>query len=735
VPNLRGIRIWGDSNHIGTPEAAARGERNLISGNRFENMLLEGADGTFIQGNYIGTDVTGYGSLGGKGIQVHQSADVTIGGTDPGAGNLISGNSIPISERDSGTVLIEGEASARAAVRGNLIGTGPDGLSDGGNSATAILVRGAPDAVIGGTTAAARNVIGQAGEDLIRVEGATARNVVIQGNYVGATAALRGTFFGYGISIAGAPGAQIGGAAPGAGNVVAKCRYGIGIGGDGARVQGNYVGTNTDGTVTSTSNQEDGIVLGGNYRDILIGGTGAGEGNLVSGYNIGVQVRGRGKTLAGNRIIGNLTNGLVHSGDEPPGAVGPVTVIGGTAAGAGNVISGNGRHGVLVIGEVLVAGNLIGVAPDGVTRLGNGGDGVRVEFNTTSPGAPMIGGVAAGEGNVIAYNAGAGVQIGQIFIPGVPPPDATVLGNRIFSNGELGIDSGARGVTPNDMPDTAAGPQNHPVITSAVWGGGPGETGTHVLGTLDSEASTHFRIEFFSNREVDPSGRGEGATFIGAADVETNAAGHVDFDAALPVALTQDDYVTATATKVLLVPGPGPLAVRTSEFSPAVQAAAAPSVPPRVLYVGVSGEGWSPDFGNGLRGAYQVSDGAEQLGVLPWVNNNKIIIRFNRDVEIGSSNLTVRSIIDGRLYDNGRFDYDPVKHVATWTLEGPPLADRVRLDLPSGELGVRAGGAGGAGTQFDGEWDNGRDAYPSGDGAAGGDFHFRLNLLPGGRHA
>jgi len=114
--------------------------------------------------------------------------------------------------------------------------------------------------------------------------------------------------------------------------------------------------------------------------------------------------------------------------------------------------------------------------------------------------------------------------------------------------------------------------------------------------------------------------------------------------------------------------------------------------------------------------------------VLPWVNANKIVIRFNRDVAVESRNLVVRSVDDGRLYDNGAFNYDPVKHVATWTLEGPPVADRVSLDLASGEAGVRAGGAGG--NQLDGEWANGSDTYPSGDGAAGGDFHFRLNLLP-----
>ena len=36
-----------------------------------------------------------------------------------------------------------------------------------------------------------------------------------------------------------------------------------------------------------------------------------------------------------------------------------------------------------------------------------------------------------------------------------------------------------------------------------------------------------------------------------------------------------------------------------------------------------------------------------------------------------------------------------------------------------------------AGNALDGEWDNGTDTYNSGDGAAGGDFAFRIDILPG----
>jgi hypothetical protein len=340
----------------------------------------------------------------------------------------------------------------------------------------------------------------------------------------------------------------------------------------------------------------------------------------------------------------------------------------------------------------------------------------------------MIGGAGAAEGNVIAYNSGAGVQIGQTFYQGLTPPDAAVLGNRIFANRGLGIDSGDRGVAGIEMPESPHKPQNFPVLTSVIWGGAPGETGTVVRGALDSVPAGTFRIELFSSRAVDPSGYGEGATFIGSAQVVTDAAGHAEIVAALPVTLTQDDYVTATATRLQLVPGPGPRAVRTSEFSAAVQAAASPLVPPRVQYVNVSGAAWSPVFGNGVSGAYQVPGGAAQLGVLPWSNGNRVVVRFNRDAAVKQSDLRVRGV-DRSSYGFDGFGYDPVRHIATWTLDRPAVADAVVLELDSGGGGVTSGDAGRL--PLDGEWANGADAYPSGDGVAGGGFRFRLNLLPG----
>ena len=68
-------------------------------------------------------------------------------------------------------------------------------------------------------------------------------------------------------------------------------------------------------------------------------------------------------------------------------------------------------------------------------------------------------------------------------------------------------------MTPNDAGDADSGPnelQNFPVLTAA--------TPTSAQGTLNGAANPTFRIEFFASAAADPSGYGEGATFLGAAE-------------------------------------------------------------------------------------------------------------------------------------------------------------------------------------------------------------------------
>src|SRR5439155_382544 len=120
----------------------------------------------------------------------------------------------------------------------------------------------------------------------------------------------------------------------------------------------------------------------------------------------------------------------------------------------------------------------------------------------------------------------------------------------------LGIDL----VTANDAGDTDTGAnnlQNFPVISSATLSGGT----LHLVGTLDTNAGLAnpvFRIEAFLNSACDPSGNGEGDSFVGAANVSVDGSGHAAFTIDLPTSAT-GTVATATATAA----GTGD----TSEFS------------------------------------------------------------------------------------------------------------------------------------------------------------------------
>jgi hypothetical protein len=174
-----------------------------------------------------------------------------------------------------------------------------------------------------------------------------------------------------------------------------------------------------------------------------------------------------------------------------------------------------------------VQGNVIGTNPGESPALGNGGAGVEVRGAWHE-----IGGTLAGAGNVIAFNGGPGVDIETTDYGSI------VAGNRIFANGGLGIDLFNDGVTPNEPAGSAT--HNFPVLTVDEHGA--------VHGSLDSRPDSDFLIEFFANRECDPSGNGEGENFLGSIPVvHTDAAGHVEFTG--PGA-GPGEVITATATDV-----------------------------------------------------------------------------------------------------------------------------------------------------------------------------------------
>jgi parallel beta-helix repeat protein len=85
------LNIFGaGSNLIGGLTPA---QRNIISGNG-NGVLIRSSSGNVIQGNYIGTNAAGSASVfnDGDGLTIFSaSADTLIGGTTPGARNVISG--------------------------------------------------------------------------------------------------------------------------------------------------------------------------------------------------------------------------------------------------------------------------------------------------------------------------------------------------------------------------------------------------------------------------------------------------------------------------------------------------------------------------------------------------------------------------------------------------------------------------------------------------------------------
>jgi hypothetical protein len=82
------------------------------------------------------------------------------------------------------------------------------------------------------------------------------------------------------------------------------------------------------------------------------------------------------------------------------------------------------------------------------------------------------------------------------------------------------------------------------VLTSAVSAGGK----TTITGTLNSAADTKYLIQFFANVAADPSGFGQGQTFIGSITVTTDSNGNASFTATLAASVPAGQFLSATAT-------------------------------------------------------------------------------------------------------------------------------------------------------------------------------------------
>ncbi len=340
---------------------------------------------------------------------------------------------------------------------------------------------------------------------------------------------------------------------------------GVGVVLDGVGT-GNIVATNfigTDPSGTSARPNDTGITITNSSDANTIGGALSSDGNLISGnatYGIHVQGAGTGATTDGNTIRHNWI-GPDATGNAALGAGAAGIAIDGEADATTidlNAISGN-QNGITVSGTTMntvVTGNLVGVAPDTTTPMGNPQAGIVVSSSRT-----VIGGTS-GASNVIANNGNSGV----IVLSGAKNE---ITGNSIFNHPTLGIDLNGDGIDVIDAGDADAGAnntQNAPTLTSAVLDGGGNLDVTY---SIDSSATSAASIlaEFF---EADSGTSGEGLTFLGRVCTALNAFTNTASIAAPgvvagdPIVTTATGFIDGTCTII----GDG-----TSEFSTVVAAA------------------------------------------------------------------------------------------------------------------------------------------------------------------
>ena len=318
--------------------------------------------------------------------------------------------------------------------------------------------------------------------------------------------------------------------------------------GGGDTIVGNYIGTDVTGEV-ALGNREGGVVIWNGAGGHTIGGTTAATRNLISGNGrasepVGWGPRGGECPREHRRWKLHRHRRHRHPGPREPRPrrerrerhgqhhrrddLRAHNLISGNGQGNGQVVYPAGSlSGVVVTGGSgnIVEGNYIGTDVTGSQGLGNHDAGVYVNTNAYGGGGTgnTIGGTVPGAGNLIAYNGADGVRINA------GTGDA-IQQNFIFANGGLGI----------DLLGSANKSQAAPALTSAVGSNGS----TAVGGTMTSAANTTYTLEFFSN----PSGTGQGKTFLGSVTVTTDARGTAAFTSTFAVTLAPGQVVTATAT-------------------------------------------------------------------------------------------------------------------------------------------------------------------------------------------
>jgi titin len=364
LPNGTGIVLsqGAQNNTIG---GLVSGARNLISGNTDDGVAVldTTTTGNVVEGNYIGTTLSGAASLANRiGVDLLTTGSNFIGGTASGSGNVISGNA------DYGVAIL---ISSNVSVQGNRIGTDPGGTVAVSNGTGIGVSQGSTNVVIGGTTDVARNVI--SGNRSEGIELSNSNNVQVKGNYIGTTADGTATL----------------------GNV------GEGVYVSGSNATNNTIGGYDAGAANVISGDGNGVTLANLANN-----------NFVI-YNL-IGVDASGTTFLGNRgggvlILNGTNNEILYNTIAHSQYDGVLVDLGAENAVQENAISGSGNLGI----ELTDYGNN-NQAPPVLTSVMFDGVNTTVQGNLLDTGAPNSGYLVEIYANSICNPSGAGE--GEVFL-------------------------------------------------------------------------------------------------------------------------------------------------------------------------------------------------------------------------------------------------------------------------------------------------------------------------------
>ena len=558
---------------------------NLISGNGSEGIEFLGQnDFSTVIGNYIGTDVTGAKAIPNddSGIIIFNGNGIIIGGEQEGEGNLISGN---------GTygiyagISISPDTLAGLEIINNKVGVDITGNNSLGNSANGVWIANKNSEISGNTISG--NFSG------LRIDG---DNNSITANKIGVntagTSAIGNTW--YGLDVRGDT-TEIGNGNFADRNIISgNGRSGLLIHSDENIVYLNYIGTDITGE-TAIPNLWNGIEFNTSsshntvYLNLV---SGNGENGIEMFYlNYGIEIFGNliGTDINGTASIPNGESGIYAFRSDS-------LIIGNEGLGSSNIISGNIGSGITLKGILdasnpvgsKIWNNVVGLAIDKLTPLGNDEDGVTLDEAShvqigdsisTNRGNIISGNGSQGisitdvnmdnemnsdsiyvYGNLIGVNEvlnnvgneSTGIRIGgseSIFIGWYNQSNRNIIAyndgngisvdesqnvligiNHIYENEFLGIDLGLDGVTENDADDSDEGANallNFPDFINSNY-----NLSTNTLSLQNQFISTpseDFVFHFYSSENCDDTGFGEGELYLGSYYASTDVDGFVQF--------------------------------------------------------------------------------------------------------------------------------------------------------------------------------------------------------------